>query len=557
MAVVTTYGVMNFIFNSHPLYDSYPLVGNGLFSDNGWPRDFYLSSEPKYVTVTNNLPIDVEPRLTITSKKQTSFYDDYYNRIHVNPSKLDMGNMLSSQIQNVEVWSAYSVNKLLSSIDQQNTDGILITEPAAAPTIFKPMESRIYTFNISTNGPPLLDADYTFNFPSEPSLLQVIGRRVVIWPFIPETGAEEVMQWKTDILGSFNNEQRIALREAPRQSLSYEFLLDNSQFSRAKAIATQWAHRVYGIAVWSEISKVESTLPIGTTFVPFDTSNSDYRDNDLILMWSSDSVVEALEITTVLGNGVNLKLPLSSTWSNFYVAPLRFARALSGIEFSRTSNKYIGASARFEITTNKDLGNEGTFPTYRGKVVLMDRSAIVGGITERIARSVDTFDNGSGPIEIDIQTNWVRHLQGIAFVKNTKASIWNLRRWIHARRGRQKSFWLPSWNLDIEIVQSVSTSTTTLTILPINYSLFYSVKDILILLKNGTVIFLRAMSATVDTSDNELLALSTPVGYTFDPTDIELSCFMSHCRLDTDQITFKHINHNLIESSIVVMETPE
>lgn len=557
MAVITSYYEGSVLYNRKVSYDQIVGIDNSVSFNNIKPRGFYTIGDPAYSSVTNNLPIDIEPKATLTTSKYPTFFDDYYYRVHVNPNVLDLGNMLSSQSRNVEVWSAYFIDNTLTSITQNATDGITMLEPIAVPTVFNPLESRIYVFNITTNGPPILDADFMFNFASESVDLNVIGRRVVIWPFIPETGAKEGLNWKTDVIGCFSSEQRIALREAPRQSFSYEFLLDNSQFSRAKAITSQWAHRVYGIPVWSEISKIEATVSAGSSFIPFDTTYADYRDYDLVILWSSDTLQEALEINTVIPTGVNLKLPLISSWTNFYIAPLRFARTPSGIEFNRTSNKYIGASSKFEITQNKALPNEGSFPMYRGKVILTDRSAVVGGITERITRTVDTFDNGSGLIEIDIQNNWVRHLQEISFVKTTRQSIWQLRQWIHARRGKQKSFWLPSWNNDLEVVQTVSSAATAITVKPISYSLFYTVKDIMIKLLNGAEIYLRIMSASTDINGNEVLALSTSVGYDFNTTDVDFICFMSHCRLDTDQITINHIDNNHIETSIIVMETPE
>lgn len=557
MSVITSYFTDIVLYKGYVPYDTYVGIDVSAYTDNLPPGTSFTTGEAFFVSVTDNLPITVYPASSLTSYKYPTFYEDYYNRIHINPGVIDLGNMLSVQSRNVEVWSAYESTKLLTSVTQQATDGITLNEPLPSPTVFKAYEFRTYSVNISTNGPPILDANFIFNFPSETPVLHIIGRRVVLWPFIPETGYEETLSWKTDILGSFNNEQRIALRAAPRQAFSHTFLLDNSQFSKLKAISSQWAHRIYGIAVWSDVSKVNDDLPIGSTFIPFDTSNADYRDNDLVVLWSSDVKVEALEILTVAPNGVNLKLPTTAMWSDFYIAPLRFARTPTGLEFNRTSNEYIGCSGTFEVTLNKDLASEGVFPIYRSKVVLLDRSAVVGGITERIARTIDSFDNGSGPIEIDIKTNWVRHLQQISFIKNSKSDIWKLRKWIHARKGKQKSFWLPSWNKDLELTQDVSNTSTTITVKPIGYSLFYGVKDLMIRLKTGTDIFLRVLSATTDINGDEILALDSQVGYIMVPNDIEFICFLSHCRLDTDQITVKHVNYCLIEASIIVSEIPE
>lgn len=559
MAVVTTYGLVDFDMRRQPPPQEAPGIASPFFSDQSYPNRWPILDTEALgkVDVTNNLPIDLEPKAASVAWRMPTFLDDYYFRVHVKPGVIALGNLLSSQIRTVEVWSAHLSSKLLSSIGQVGTEGITFTQPVAPPTYFAALESRTYTINISTNGPPILDAVYSFHFPAETPTLTVTGRRVVLWPFVPDTGYDETMEWKTDLLDSFNNEQRLALREAPRQTFSHKFLLDEQQFSRAKAISTQWAHRVYGIAVWDEVTPLLNGLTAGSSFIAFDTANADYRDDDLIMLWASDTNLAALEITTVTPTGVNLKLPLDKNWPKCYIAPLRFARTLSGVEYGRAANKYITAKAQFLVTQNKDLGDNGSFPTYRGKPVMTDRSAVVGDLSEKIVRTIDMFDNGSGPIQIDIASNWVRFMQTISFIKNNKADVWKLRKWIHARRGKQRAFWLPSWNRDLVILQDVASTASSITVSPIGYPLYYTVKDIMIQLLNGTRIFARVTSGSTDNDGNEALSLSAQIGTAFATTDIDFVCFMSHVRFDTDLVTFNHRDVGQVSTSIALAETPE
>lgn len=559
MAVVTTYALVDFDARKQPQPNEVAGITDPFFADQSYPNRWPMLDTEALgkVDVTDNLPIDLEPKAAVSSWRMPTFLDDYYFRVHVKPGVIALGNLLSAQVRTVEVWSAYLGPKLLSSIGQSGTEGITFTQPVAPPTYFAALESRTYTVSISTNGPPIVDEIYSFHFPSETPTLSITGRRVVLWPFVPDTGYDETMEWKTDLLDSFNNEQRLALREAPRQTFSHKFLLDEQQFSRAKAISTQWAHRVYGIAVWDEVTPLLNGLTAGSSFIAFDTANADYRDDDLIMLWASDTNLAALEITTVTPTGVNLKLPLDKNWPKCYIAPLRFARTLSGVEYSRAANKYITAKAQFLVTQNKDLGDNGSFPTYRGKPVMTDRSAVVGDLSEKIVRTIDMFDNGSGPIQIDIASNWVRFMQTISFIKNNKADVWKLRKWIHARRGKQRAFWLPSWNRDLVILQNVESTASSITVSPIGYPLYYTVKDIMIQLLNGTRIFARVTSGSTDNDGNEALSLSAQIGTAFATTDIDFVCFMSHVRFDTDLVTFNHRDVGQVSTSIALAETPE
>ena len=557
MAVITTYGLVGPLSKIPPSVQFSTNIDDFAPVDNSPPMQQYDQGATGYGAITSNLPIS-ELEQNFLGAKAPSFLDDYYYRVHIKPGIIALGNLLSAQVRTVEVWSAYFDPKLLSSLTQVGAEGITLTQPETPPTYFAALESRTYTLSIGTNGPPIVDAIYTFHFQDDESpTLEITGRRVVLWPFVPDTGYDETMSWKTDIIDSYNNEQRLALRDAPRQAFSHKFVLDESQFSRAKAISTQWAHRVYGIAVWAEVTPLLNGLAAGTTFIAFDTANADYRDDDLILLWVSDTQLTALEITTVTPTGVNLKLPLETNWPKCYIAPLRFARTFSGVDYKRSSNRYITASGVFEVTQNKDLGDNGAYPLYRGKPVLTDRSAVVSDLSERIARTIDIFDNGSGPIQVDTATNWVRHMQTIGFIKNTRAGIWALRKWIHARRGKQRAFWLPSWNTDLIILENVASTASAITVSPIGYPLYYGVKDIMVQLKNGTQIFARVTSGSTNGDGNEVLPLSAQIGATFATTDIDFVCFMSHARFDSDQVVFSHKDVGQVAATIAIAETPE
>lgn len=556
MAVITTYALVGPLTKVPPTLEYSSALSSLASVDNTPPVQQYDQGATQYGAIASTLPVG-EVVEVFPSYKAPSFLDDFYYRVHIRPGVIVLGNLLSAQIRTVEVWSAYFDPKLLSSLSGVGTDGITLTQPEVPPTYFAELESRIYTLNVSTNGPPIVDAIYTFHFQDESPTLEITGRRVVLWPFVPDTGYDETMSWKTDIINSFNNEQRLALRDAPRQAFSYKFLLDEAQFSRAKAISTQWAHRVYGIAVWAEVTPLLNGLTAGSTFIPFDTANADYRNDDLILLWVSDTQLTALEITTVTPTGVNLKLPLETNWPKCYVAPLRFARTFSGIDYKRSSNRYITASGVFEVTQNKDLGDNGAYPLYRGKPVLTDRSAIVSDLSERIARTIDIFDNGSGPIQLDTAANWVRHMQTVGFIKNTREGIWALRKWIHARRGKQRAFWLPSWNSDLIILENVSNTASAITVSPIGYPLYYGVKDIMVQLKNGARLFARVTSGSTNGDGNEVLTLSAQIGVTFATNDIDFVCFISHARFDSDQVVFSHQDVGQVAATIAIAETPE
>ncbi len=557
MAVVSTIGIVAFEYRRKPPPEESPGITVLPHYDESPPfRNPYIPKDPFFVAMTDNLPIDLAPKQAVAGWRMPSFLNDYYNRIHIRPGVIDLGNLLSSQTRQVEVWNAYMVGKLLSAITNEGLDGIDLTEPVPAPTTFKALESRIYTLGISTNGAPVIDGAYEFHFPDETPLLRISGRRVVVWPFVPQTKFREQLQWLTDVMQAYSAEQRLALRAAPRQTLQYDFQLDEQQYSRAKAISTQWAHRVYGAPIWAEATRL-GTLASGITSLVFDTTNADYRANDIVLVWENDAKYVAAETTSLAAGAIGLKLPLDQNYSNAYVMPLRFARTLQGSEFSRMAHTVTRARLAFLVNNNVDLGASIGLPQYRTKDVMTDRSVVLSDMSEKIVRAMEVFDNGSGVVSIDQKTAYPDRTEMLTLDPQNKAQVWATRKWLHARRGKQRTFWLPGWNRDLVLLENVGSSATSLTVRPIGYPLYYGVTDIMVRLNTGVLLFNRILSATTDPSGNEILSMAGPFGVAFLVSDIDLVCFMKHVRLDTDNVSLEHSYAGRANCSVAVIEVPE
>ena len=61
---------------------------------------------------------------------------------------------------------------------------------------------------------PVIDGEYEFHFPGETPALHIAGRRVVVWPFVPQTKFREQLQWLTDVMQAYSAEQRLAIDQA-------------------------------------------------------------------------------------------------------------------------------------------------------------------------------------------------------------------------------------------------------------------------------------------------------------------------------------------------------
>ena len=71
-----------------------------------------------------------------------------------------------------------------------------------------------------------------------------------LWPFPARTPISEVLEWSTDVLVTEAAEQRIALRTAPRSTLTLSHLLDASSLADAPELGRAGALDDWILPLW-------------------------------------------------------------------------------------------------------------------------------------------------------------------------------------------------------------------------------------------------------------------------------------------------------------------
>lgn len=500
-------------------------------------------------------PVSAAPR-GINAWKLTSWFDDYYNRIHATPTRLDIGNLFTTQSRTLRVWNAYLDSaKTLDSVSESGTEGILITAPATPPTTFAPNEERQYSVSVTLNGPPVINAAMLLVFEAANSpTVTITGRRIVVWPWVPQVDYMETLEWQTDVIQAFAGEQRIALRAAPRQGFDHRYYLPSQDLARAQAVVGGWAHRLYGLPLFGEARTV-GALTAGLTHLMVDTAHADYRAGGMACVWASVDQFEVVEIAQALADRLVLVRPLTTSYAAARVMPLRIARTLHGVEFDRVDGRNSFASARWSVTDNAELSGATTMDTYRGADVLPLCRVMVSPISDHIARSVDVFDNGSGVMDTDVQTSYVARTSMATFHADTRAERWALRVFLDRIKGRRGAFWLVSGNADLQIAAPLSSAGNTLQVLPIGYPLYYGVTDICILLNDGTRIYRRVTGGTA-VDGLEHLALDAAPGVTIDASNVRRIMFMRLYRFDADTVEIHHPARDIARAAVACREVP-
>ena len=184
---------------------------------------------------TSTQPIIESAKVHHNAIKALSFVDDFYNRIIIEPGVIDVGNLVSEQFYEVNVFNGYFDSKVLESYSAQNSDGMFISGPVA-PATWGALETRQYQITISTDGPPSINGQLRFDFEgtSDDIIIQISGARIVMLPYQAEVPWSESLEWKTDVLTANNGtEQRIRLRKKARQSIKGNYPVPNLHLTKA------------------------------------------------------------------------------------------------------------------------------------------------------------------------------------------------------------------------------------------------------------------------------------------------------------------------------------
>ncbi|MEE9472321.1 MAG: hypothetical protein V3W32_11445, partial [Gemmatimonadota bacterium] len=131
---------------------------------------------------------------------------EWFEKCHVFPGELALGNILSTQIRTLELFNAFrrppEPVEWTAFVNNAGA-GVTITNLPGLPVSIASRASFIANVQVSTAGPPAISGtlDFTFGAPtSQTFLVPVTGNRITIFQFRPQTPITEKLRFKTDII---------------------------------------------------------------------------------------------------------------------------------------------------------------------------------------------------------------------------------------------------------------------------------------------------------------------------------------------------------------------
>lgn len=512
------------------------------------PNETIYSAETLFSNTTKvSLPT---PTKQVNGYITYELFDDVYNRIHFRPAQINVGNLMANRIYKVNVWNAYFESRTLNNITQINTEGIV--SDATAPATFSLLEEKEYTIIVTTDGAPVIDATYIFHFDVYPAILSIVGQRTAVFKWIPLKEFTETLEWKTDVINTWNGEQRIALRKAPRQLFNFNFIKTPKTAAEMQTVFRNWVYRNWVIPIWQEQRRIQQAIQ-GATSINFPTSNTSYVVGGYAVIWESDDKAEAMQVMNIRPDGIDISQGLSQQYTNALIMPARLGLAPNGLIIRR-----LGSNAT-EFTTTLLIVNEidysaTSYPTYDGYDILIDGNVMIGSLEESIAQTMQFIDNGQGLITVEPTRNYVDNRKTVGKVAVGQANIWKWKQWLYSKKGMQKAFWLPSFANDIQPVSTIFANNTYADIrnIDLNTHGIFPIATQLVL-KNGATYYRKITGATLGTG-YETISFDSAFGIEIAPENIHRWSIMSLVRFDTDSIELGYNGVERLTCNIPVKE---
>lgn len=544
---------LNFWLTQSPLNpDHNPLITldlEGFTGEQWYPYHESMVSDSPVFALTTHYPVEANGH-AIQYIKTQSYFDDYYNRIHISPSTLELGNVASEQVSTVNLWNAYLVPKTLQSIDGTE-EGLNVSGQPNPPFIFAGLQERTWNVNIQPDGPSTIDVTLTWQFGSDQAVLHITGTRIVAFSWLIDwtNPVNESLQWLTDILQSQSGyEQRRSLRVAPRMTFDADILVYDRERQYFDLAMIGWSGKTFAIPVWPQQQWLKTAHAVGALIIYCDTTNRNFRANRLALLRGQTAFEnETVEIESVLADRLILKRPLQQNWPRgTCLSPALTAQLSDQPQLTKRTDRMMRTHVTLNVTEAVD--HPEALPTliYRNYPVLADAPNESDDLTHSYERLLSQLDNKTGLRLQKDNAQAAFSIYQYAWMTSGRVAQANLRSLFYALRGSQKAIWLPTFSDDLTVKAVIVANGQTLDIQWCGYTRFargqLGRQDIQIILKNGTVLYRRITSATEVDSSTERLAVDQNFPTQINPNDIFRISFMSLCRLSNDTVVFEHIN---------------
>jgi len=482
--------------------------------------------------------------------------EQWFEVVHIFNKSIALGFIFTTSNTILNIFNAYrKENRLFQSFFNNAGDGVSITDLPSLPATINFHDELQVTLEVTPDGPPVIDGTLDFTFDEiqdgETALLiqvPLTGKRVVLFVFQPEEPMVERLEWLTDILKRRSGtEQRIAIRKNPRQTFEFTLRLDEEDRQAFEATIFDLQDTAFGIPVWFEGTRVTSAISVSDTTINVqETDFRDFRVGDLAVIVTDRTNFESLTIDSLTSTTITF----SSAFANAFpiattVYPVRTGFVGGRLQGSKFLTNAQDTKILFRILDNDaNLADSSAFGTFNSRVFLDEANMTSGTLSDSHVRDIIIVDNQIG--EFLQNSSETRSVRGSSktFFSNTHQRLFEVRELLHFLRGRQVSFYLPTFFKELTVDANITSGSDKLVVKNIGYTDFIQSREpraaIQVVLEDGTKNARLVLSSVELSATQEELTVDTTWTITAVPGDVDRVEYLERVRMDSDVVVINH-----------------
>ena len=473
----------------------------------------------------------------------------WFERVIVFPTTVVLGNIVTTVITEIEIYnSCRDSTRSLTAATNNAGLGVSFRDLPGLPWSIGPQVGLIVQVQVLTDGPPNINGTLDFTLDTGFFQVTITGTRVVMFAFEPEAPIRETLDFLTDVLQSLDgSEQRISVRKHPRQTFDFTLKLTESERRYFHSLIFGFQSGTFGVPVWFESKQLTSDASAGAFTIYLDTRWADFRVDGLAMVWADEDTFDAQEIESMTDSSLTFSSALLHSYDadTALVMPLRLALTQESVGVNRHPMNLDEVAIKFQITDNEaNLADVSTFDLHNGLVVLDDPNTVDGTLEDNPVRLLFRLDNSTGSIRQSSDWEGAHYTTVKRFECHTPQALWTVRQLIHALRGSQVGFYLPTFYPDLIITQTLTTGSVLMDIENIGYTGLVRQLEpntsLWILLTSGVVLIREVVSSVVIDGTTEQLTVDTAWASDIPATSIQCVSFLRLCRIADDRVTLLH-----------------
>ncbi len=373
-------------------------------------------------------------------------------------------------------------------------------------------------------------------------------------------GIRERFAWLTDVLPGYTiDEQRIALRKAPRMGLGFRVrAVDRREAGLVESLLTGWQGNRYLVPLWPDKTPLLANAAQGATTLTADTATRRFAAGGRLVLWRDPYTYEIATLAASGGQTIGLQAPLASAWTadgQTWVIPILEGRLPDEQAVRRPADFASELTLDFELLPQPGLEPPASsLPQYQGLDVLDFETSLIPEHTyirnrfrhESPAGSIYTLDRPKVPA---VRRSFYWPMDG-------RAEIEQFRQFIYNRRGRLHPFWTPTFYQDLILTSDVAAIDTDLFVEKSGYpSLQFAHRKHLALLRGdgSQQILYRGVVAAIEGISSDVVQIDTSPAMALPRLNTKLS-FLLHCRLEQDDPELVWHNTQAAEAQLEFLE---